>query len=286
MTSESPTKTLARGLEVLQAIFQAGTRGLHLTEVAERTGLNRSTAYRYLDTLEASGLIREINIPRFYVFDDGRYLRQRLDDHYQPYLRAAARRIAVATGVSCFLLRRNGDFFRCVCSEHGHAYIQCPIPCPGDEYPLASTAGGLVLLGHLPEDEGAAIVERNLRMLPRHWIMQAHRHQRWRRIASRRKTLIIKTSLTAIWPTIGVAVPRAWGAPVFAMEVLYFSDDIPAAQKQRTLKIMRLEIEAALQIPPPRLDAYVAGDVQEMNSARDGAWHPSDIVRPEPAYYF
>ena len=285
MTSESPTKTLARGLEVLQAIFQAGTRGLHLSEVAERTGLNRSTAYRHLDTLEASGLVRRVDDLRVYVFDDGRYLRQRLDDHYQPHLRTAARRIAVATGVTCFLLKRIGDLFRCVCSEHGHAYLYYPIPSPGDEYPLAFTPGGLTLLAHLPEAEGEAIVERNLRMFPPHWTVQPRRHQRWRRIARHRKSLTITTSLNPMWPTIGMAVPRAWGAPVFAIEVLYFSNISPE-QKRRTLKIMHLEVKAALQIPPPRLDAYVAGDVQGMNSIRDSTWHPSGIVRPEPAYYF
>lgn len=57
---------LRRGLRVLGVLRQAGAVGMHVVDIARAAGMQRSTAYRYLDVLVEEGYaLRESEAPRW-----------------------------------------------------------------------------------------------------------------------------------------------------------------------------------------------------------------------------
>lgn len=107
--SEGPSRTLAKGLKVLDLLGRA-EGGMRATEVARAFGLNLNTASRMLATLEASGFanrdpngaygigakviaaaVRKLNVPK-------------LVSHARPYLLA----LREATSETTFLVARVG----------------------------------------------------------------------------------------------------------------------------------------------------------------------------------
>lgn len=57
-TSYESIQSLTRGLAILEALNSAGPHGAHAPEIAQATGLNRSTVKRMLETLTNAGYVR------------------------------------------------------------------------------------------------------------------------------------------------------------------------------------------------------------------------------------
>ncbi|GAB3193702.1 IclR family transcriptional regulator [Nesterenkonia suensis] len=164
--AESSTRTVARALDLLAAVCDAGD--LPLAEVARRTELSSSTALRLLRTLEGAGFVRRDT--------DGTYrpgLRimqlgaQALSSESLVSLAAdPLRRLVEATGESCYLSvphlqsAQNGYGIYLAMEEGTHSVRHTS--WVGRTVPLEGTAAGAALRGDAPAegpDAGYVVVE-------------------------------------------------------------------------------------------------------------------------------
>ena len=145
-------QSLARGLDVITA-FDAEHRELTLSEVAQRTGLNRATARRFLHTLVALGYVRADGqrfflTPRVmrlgYAFVSG----LPLSEIAQPHLKELSARLGESTSVSVL----DGPDILYVVRVPTHRIMSTPIPI-GTRFPAYATSMGKVLLANLSDDE-------------------------------------------------------------------------------------------------------------------------------------
>ncbi|GGK69828.1 IclR family transcriptional regulator domain-containing protein [Ornithinimicrobium pekingense] len=145
-------QSLARGLDVITA-FDAEHRELTLSEVAQRTGLNRATARRFLHTLLALGYVRADGqrfalTPRVmrlgYAFVAG----LPLSEIAQPHLKTLSARLGESTSVSVL----DGPDILYVVRVPTHRIMSTPIPV-GTRFPAYATSMGKVLLAALPPEE-------------------------------------------------------------------------------------------------------------------------------------
>lgn len=138
-------QSLARGLAVISS-FDAEHRRLTLSEVAQRTGINRAAARRFLLTLVDLG----------YITTDGRYFSLQpkvlalgysylssltMLEMATPHLRA----LAVAVGESTYLSVREGDEIVCV-ANFPVRRIWSTVLTVGTRLSALGTAAGRVLL--------------------------------------------------------------------------------------------------------------------------------------------
>lgn len=144
--------SFARGLAVIGA-FGADAPRQTLTEVAERTGMARAAARRFLLTLVALGYARTDG-KRFEltpkVLDLGYAYMSSLGlaETLQPYLR----RVAEAVGESSSAAALDGDEVICVARYSARQRVMALNLPVGGRLPAHCTAVGQVLLAHLDPD--------------------------------------------------------------------------------------------------------------------------------------
>ena len=146
-TNAAPERYRIQAVERVGAIldvFSPEEPELGVTEIAERTGLHKSTAHRFLVNLEAVGLLER----------DAKTQRYSLWDEALPYLEG--------------LVQESGETGHLAVLERGEAiYIEkvetrraLRIPSAmGRGYPAHATSLGKVLLADLGEDEVRAITD-------------------------------------------------------------------------------------------------------------------------------
>lgn len=160
-------QSLARGLEVITA-FDADHRNLTLSQVAQRTGLNRATARRFLHTLIALGYViqedqRFALTPRVmrlgYAFLSG----QPLSEIAQPHLKD----LSVALGESTSVSVLDGADVLYIARVQTHRIMSTAIPV-GTRFPAYATSMGRVLLADRSDPEiEAYLASTELRPLTR-----------------------------------------------------------------------------------------------------------------------
>lgn len=153
---------LERGLAVIRA-FSPGSPSLTIAGVAERTGLTRAAARRYLRTLEALGYVardgdRFSLTPR--VLDLGFTYLSTLDVTRvaQPHME----RVASTLHESCSVSVLDGDDIVYIARRAADRIMSINLAV-GSRLPAHATSMGKVLLAHLPPDE----LERSLEAPPR-----------------------------------------------------------------------------------------------------------------------
>lgn len=137
--------TADRVLSILTA-FRRGDRALTLAELAERTGLVKSTIMRLAISLEAFGLIVRIGDGRYQlageikrlssIYEDG----LELEAHVAPILQ----RLKDQTGETASFYVRNGAYRMCLFRVNSEHRVRVHIQ-PGDMRPLDSSSSALLL---------------------------------------------------------------------------------------------------------------------------------------------
>jgi DNA-binding IclR family transcriptional regulator len=163
-TSASPGRYRIQAVERVGAILEVFTTEepeLGVTEIAERTGLHKSTAHRFLVNLEAVGLLERDSRSQRYrlglrMFEMGGIVLEQMSlwDEALPYLEG--------------LVTESGETGHLAVLERGEAiYIEkvearraLRIPSAmGRGYPAHATSLGKVLLSDLGEDEVREIMD-------------------------------------------------------------------------------------------------------------------------------
>ena len=140
-------------------------------ELAQRCGVNRSTAWRLLATLEAHGLVERDAATGRYVVGYAAFQLATAEDHdaLARRLRPLLARTAEATGeiVTLAMVKRFGLVYVDQADPPGP-------PSPnwnGRQIPLHATSSGKVFLAWLPEDERAAVLPATLERYTPHTIV-------------------------------------------------------------------------------------------------------------------
>ncbi|GAA5165760.1 IclR family transcriptional regulator [Ornithinimicrobium tianjinense] len=158
-------QSVARAVEVLFA-FTADQPSLRAAEVASRLGLNRTTAWRYLQTLAATGLVRELGEGRFALGSRTVGLAEAYTAQWGDLSAAAGAalvRLRDAVGETSALHLRQGwsrIVVRQVESRHElhRTYRDLGVPLP-----LLHGAPSLAILAALPLSEQRAYLDGELR---------------------------------------------------------------------------------------------------------------------------
>lgn len=145
--------SLSRGLKILDIIYEYGKIGV--TELSKYLGVNKSTAYRLLITLEKNGYVEQIG-------ENGKYalgiklckFRKKILDNYDvraiahPFLEMLTELTGEAAGLSIFKDDKIILIDCCNSPHHLGAILRV-----GDEEEPNCTAHGKALLYSLPEEE-------------------------------------------------------------------------------------------------------------------------------------
>lgn len=159
---ESPlfVTALSKGLAVVTA-FRSGRPSMNLVELAEATGLNKSTVQRSVYTFETLGYLAKDAVtkryrltPRSLDLGSGYLQTSELVERANPYLHELNR----DTGESCNLLEPCGMDMLYVARFPSHKQIPIHVPL-GRHLPMYCTAAGRAYLAALPERESEAILD-------------------------------------------------------------------------------------------------------------------------------
>lgn len=150
---------LEKGLQVIEAFDQERSR-LTITEVAERTGLTRAAARRYLITLVHLGYARQQDkvfwlTPKVLRLGQSYLHSARLPRIVQPLLY----RLAYSLGEAASAGILEDDELVCVAAVSAGRVVSATLQ-PGTRVPAFCTANGRVMLASLPPAQVASYLER------------------------------------------------------------------------------------------------------------------------------
>ena len=158
------TQSIQRVVSLLRELTAHNKKGASASQLAAKTGIDRSTAHRMLQCLAHEDLLAfdtETHRYRFgpLAYDIGFAASERLD---LPQLcKPTLARIADHTGDTVFLMVRSGDDAVCADRAAGSYPIKTFVVDVGTRRPLGVGTGNLAILSALPEDVAELVLEHN-----------------------------------------------------------------------------------------------------------------------------
>lgn len=221
------SRTLRRGLAVLDAILTGPVTGLRVAELCEACELERATIYRLLATLIESGYVAKSG--RF------RYVPSRRSSALQPAsgtppvqadiasrLLPVLARVTEVSGDASFAIMREGlTTSSCVARQIGTHPVQILSVQVGTRQPLGVGAAGLAYLAALPVAETDRIVQAQAQggELERYGGMTADRLKLLARATRERGYAVVGNHAAKGALGVGIAVLDKQAAPVAAISV-------------------------------------------------------------------
>ena len=241
------SRTLRRGLQLLDAVLASGREGLRVVDLCRAARLERATVHRLLATLVESG----------YAAQRGRFryvAGPRLAAMAQPAgmpnmavrLRPVLERVSAACGDAAFAIVREGPASHCIARHVGTHPVQILVIQVGTRQPLGVGAAGLALLSALSDDEVHAAVAANARVLGRYGGMTPERMALLVRATRERGWSVIGNHATDGVLAVGMAVRNSEGEPVAAISVASTLDRMPRERQQLIARWMREALAALL----------------------------------------
>jgi DNA-binding IclR family transcriptional regulator len=149
-------QTVQRAISLLRLIASSHSRDLRLVDLAEGSGLNKSTAHRLLQCLlEERMLTRGRNGrgyrlgPLLHEFGLAALPARSIKEVAHPHLCD----VAEVTGDMTFLVARSGYESVCLDAIAGHFHVLTMTSGVGDRHPLGIGAGGQAILAALADSE-------------------------------------------------------------------------------------------------------------------------------------
>jgi DNA-binding IclR family transcriptional regulator len=239
---------LARGLDVLRC-FSRNASVLGPTEVAQMTGLPKSTVTRLIHTLSTLDYLS-------YLQDSGKYrlgpamLTLNTSPREQTDVREIARplmqELAASTGAQVALVTRDQLSVLYLETFRGQSVVTLNLGV-GSRIPLATTAGGRAYLAGLPAPERANLLER-IRSLDEH---------AWLALEPRIDAALREYAETGCCSSIGdwirqvhgLAVPLALGQgmPLMVLSIAGVADMYPADKMMNEIRPKLLAMARAIE---------------------------------------
>ncbi|MDP9900930.1 IclR family transcriptional regulator [Variovorax ginsengisoli] len=244
---DAGSRTLRRGLQLLDVILQKRREGVRVAELCRACGLQRATVYRLLSTLIESGYVsqrdrwRYVPGPRTKVF-----LQPPPADDLAARLQPVLARVSAACGEPSFAVLAEGRMSHCIARQLGTQPIQVLVVEIGRRQPLGVGAAGLALLAAMSPTESAAIVAANAQVLPRYGGMTPERMDILVTATRERGWSVVGNHVIEGTLGVGVPVPAIEGPPVAAISVAAPQDRMPRQRQQLIARRMREALETLL----------------------------------------
>jgi len=250
--SDDPgSRTLRRGLQLLDAVLDGGRDGLRVVDLCRAAGLERATVYRLLTTLMEGGYLAPRGRFRYVVGPRLATLAQPTGIHdVAARLQPVLARVSAACGDAAFAVVREGPLSHCVARQVGTHPVQMLVIQVGTRQPLGVGAAGLALLAALPDEEVQSIVAANAPALAHYGGMTPERMRILVKATRERGWSVIGNHATQGVLAAGMAVRNADGAPVAGISVASTLARMPRQRQQLIALWMR---EALAELLPAGL---------------------------------
>ena len=241
------SRTLRRGLQLLDAVQAGGREGVRVVDLCRAAGLERATVHRLLATLVDTGYV--VQHERF-RFVPGPRLGAVAPANAMPNmavrLQPVLERVSAACGDAAFAIVREGGQSRCIARQVGTHPVQVLVIQVGTRQPLGVGAAGLALLAALPDAQVQAIVDANAPQLGAYGGMTPERMPLLVRATRERGWSVIGNHATRGVLAAGVAVRDAAGEPVAAISVASTLDRMPRERQQLVARTIREALKELL----------------------------------------
>lgn len=230
---DAGSRSLRRGLALLDAVLDAGPQGVRVVDLCRATGLERGTVHRLLLTLIHSGYVMSsrrfcyVAAPRLAVA-----LQPRGDRNPAVSLQPVLARISAASGDAAFAVVREGTLSACIAREVGSHPVQVLAIQVGTRQPLGVGAAGLALLSALADADVAAVIAGNAPSLAAYGGMTPERMHLLVRATRERGWSVIGNHATRDVLAVGMAVRNRQGECVAAISVASTSARMPRQRQQ------------------------------------------------------
>lgn len=244
---DTGSRTLRRGLQLLDAVLESGRDGLRVVDLCHMAGLERATVHRLLATLVECGYVvlrgrfRYVPGPRLAMLT-----HPILPSDFAARLQPVLAHVSAACGDAAFAIVRDGPASHCIARQVGTHPVQILVIQVGTRQPLGVGAAGLALLAALPDEEVAAAVAANSSVLERYGGMTPDRMEILVRATRERGWSVIGNHATHGVLAVGMAVLDSDGAPVAGISVASTMDRMPRGRQQLIARSMREAITALL----------------------------------------
>ncbi|MBB5214662.1 IclR family transcriptional regulator [Parapusillimonas granuli] len=163
-TQVAGAQTLRRGLAILRVLTRVDPKGLRMSEIIQKLGLNKATSVRLTLTLTEEGfLVHDPATGRYRLGPEVYAAGLVAEPNYQLPKKAAPvlRALADQSGDTAFLTVLHGLDTICLLREEGSFPIRNQLVKPGDHWPLGVGAGSCAMLSMLPDEEIAQVLAYN-----------------------------------------------------------------------------------------------------------------------------
>ncbi len=244
---DAGSRTLRRGLQVLDAIAESGHEGARVIDLCRAVGLERATVHRLLATLLETGYV--VTQGRFHYVPGPRLGMAAQADRMPNLavrLQPVLERVSATCGDAAYAIVREGALSHCIARQVGSHPVQVLVIQVGTSQPLGVGAAGLALLSALPDAQVDAIVAANAPELPRYGGMTPERLRLLIRATRERGWSIIGNHATRNVLAVGMVVHNARGEPVAAISVATTLARMPRERQQQIARQIRQAIDALL----------------------------------------
>lgn len=237
---DAGSRTLRRGLHLLDAVLESGRDGLRVVDLCRATGLERATVYRLLTTLvecgyvAAHGRFRYIAGPRL-----AEHAQRVVPSDFAARLQPVLARVSEACGDAAFAIVREGPTSHCIARHVGTHPVQVLVIQVGTRQPLGVGAAGLALLAALPDEDVAAAIAANSADFVRYGGMTTDRMKILVRSTRERGWSVIGNHATRGVLAVGMAVLTRDGTPEAAISVASIIERMPRDRQQLISRSMR-----------------------------------------------
>ncbi len=246
-TDDAGSRTLRRGLQVLDAVLASGSEGLRVVDLCRATELERATMYRLLSTLVEGGWVARQGRFRYAAASRlaamaGSAGLPNMAVRLQPVLE----RVSAACGDAAFAIVREGPSSRCIARHVGTHPVQILVIQPGTRQPLGVGAAGLALLAALPDEEVRAAIAANAPVLAQYGGMTPERMALLVKATRERGWSVIGNHATRGVLAVGMAVLGRKGTAVAGVSVASTVDRMPRERQQLIARWIREALAAVL----------------------------------------
>jgi DNA-binding IclR family transcriptional regulator len=238
-------QTLDRAMAALHALGASGPEGLRFVDLQKALGLTKPTAHRLLQSLLSHGMLQHEPVERRYRLGPGLQLLAQSARHPGPVLRRictpAVQRLAEESGDTVFLSARDGLFTVCLSRATGDYPIRAITVDVGSRRPLGVGAGGLAILGELPVEESARIIEVLGPKFAAFPLTSAEQITKSCRLAGRNGYALSDERVAVGVRAVGVAIHDAAGAPIAAIGLAAIRQRVSAERIPELVGLLQRE---------------------------------------------
>ena len=246
---DGENRNIGRILTVLNVLAAAAARGMRLTDVAEATGMGKSTTHRILTGMAAGGLVeQDLESGRYFVGLKMLAFANAARDRFafSRLAEPALERLAQQTQDTVFLVARSGDESVCLDCRAGSFPIKVLTLNVGDRRPLGIGAGSMAMLAGLPDDEVERILGGQADIRAHYQIDDIHLRSM---LAATRRDGYAYNNIHVLpglesapgMAGIGVALRRADGRPVAALLITAITARLDGPRRDTVVASMQQE---------------------------------------------